>query len=377
MSNPNYHPILLILLVSLNSWAQYPQLSTSPASRAKLTETVNQIYNFQFTKAEATLSELNRTYPDHPVIPLLQAVNSYWQWFPARTDTRLEQRIRDQLSKAANDSGAWLNQQKRRNAKNNPEALYIYFSAEALLAKLDNFAHAKLASVGHAKNAYPYIHTCIDLQQQYPDFLLVAGLYDYYREEYPQIHPFYKPLVWFMKPGDKQRGIAQLTSASRQSLFSRAEAGYYLAHVLADFEQKPALAIAPLQDLLKVYPDNHYLRAKLAEVTLSANRPAQALPYIKALLVDSLPAYRLFGKLDQARYWLLTGHLAEAQVGALAILAANPKDETLLAFGNQVLAQVCKQRGQKEQARAYYQKVIDGSEYPILRDEAEEYLKNN
>jgi hypothetical protein len=367
---------MLFLPGSVSVQAQYATLTAQPPSRQLVAQCVDHIYNFEFGPADDSLLQLSRQAPGHPVVSLLRAVNNYWRWFPARTNARLEAAIRQQLVESSKASGAWLKKLKQGDASR-PEAMYTYFSSEALLAKMDNLAQAKLASVGHAKNAYPYIRQCADHQAEYPDFKLVAGLYNYYREEYPQIHPFYKTLVWFMRSGNKEEGIRQLKAAARESLFSKAEAGFYLVHLLADYEKRPAEALPTLQSLLKEYPDNLYLRAKMADVLLSAGRPADAKPYIQSLLTTTLPGYRVFGQLHQARYDLLTGQLAPAQAGASALLRTNTKDELLLAYATQVLAQVARQRGQKEAARTYYKKVLDMAEYPLLRDEAEAYLGAN
>lgn len=374
---PLFNRLLLIILFifsTLTTSAQYAELSGNPASRAQLTTAVEQIYNFQPTTADATLAALGRTNPDHPVIELLQAVNLYWQWFPARTNKTQEQRIRALLQIASKASEKWMAASK---GNQNPEAMYAYFSAQALLAKLDNFAHANFGAAGHAKNAYPYIKRCNDYQQQYPDFYMVSGLYNYLREKYPEIHPFYKTVVWVMRSGNKELGLKQLGVAAQQSLFSKAEAGFYLGHILLDYEKKPLAALPILQQTAQMYPNNLYMNAKYADALLAADRPAQALPIIARLRASSDATYRLFGQLYQARYDLLAGKLTEAQTGATAVLRANPTDETLLAWANVVLARISQRQGQTKPARAYYKTAIDLSEYPLLRDEANAYLDSH
>lgn len=147
--------------------------------------------------------------------------------------------------------------------------------------------------------------------------------------------------------------------------------------MLTDYEKRPAEALPTLQSLLAQYPNNLYLRAKLIDVLLSAGRSAHAKLHMQPLLITTIPGYGGFGKLLQARYDLLTGQLAPAQAEASALLLAKPKDELLLAYANQVLAQVARQRGQTETARTYYKKVLDIAEYPLLRDEADAYLLAN
>lgn len=366
--------ITLFIFNALSASAQYAELSVNAGSRAQLSKAVEQIYNFQPAAADATLNTLSRANSNHPVIDLVRAVNLYWQWFPARTSKAQEQRIRALLNSTSKASEKWLAGSK---GNKNPEAMYAYFSAEALLAKLDNFAHANFGAAGHAKNAYPYIKRCTDYQQQYPDFYMVSGLYNYYREEYPEIHPFYKTVAWVMKHGDKSLGLKQLGMAAQQSLFSKAEAGFYLGHLLLDYEKKPLAALPILQKTAQMYPDNLFLNAKYADALLVANQPARTLPIIDRLQASSDPVYWLFGQLYQARYDLQAGKLSEAQTGAAAVLRANPTDETLLAWANVVLARISHRQGQTKQARAYYKKAIDLSEYPLLRDEANAYLDSH
>ena len=106
-------------------------------------------------------------HPTHPVVRLLSATNKYWRWYPARTDRQLEEQIRSLLVDASNNASKWIS----GSGKDVPEAMFVYFSAEALLARMDNFQHATMSSVGHAKNAYPYIMKSFELQKTYPDFL--------------------------------------------------------------------------------------------------------------------------------------------------------------------------------------------------------------
>jgi tetratricopeptide (TPR) repeat protein len=189
--------------------------------------------------------------------------------------------------------------------------------------------------------------------------------------------PFYKTVVWLMKSGNKELGIKQLGMAAQQSLFSKAESGFYLGHILLDYEKKPQAALPVLQKTAATYPDNLFLNAKYADALLVANRPAQALPIIDRLQASIDPVYRLFGQLYQARYDLQVGKLTEAQSGATAVLKVNPTDETLLAWANVVLARISHRQGQTNQARTYYKKAIDLSEYPLLRDEANAYLDSH
>jgi len=228
--------------------------------------------------------------------------------------------------------------------------------------------------VGYAKNAYSYLQKGRVYRQQYPDFSLSSGLYDYYREEYPELHPVYKPLVWFMQSGDKQNGLAQLVVASRQSLFSQVEATLYLTHILADYENRASDALPYLAQLAKLYPNNPFFVARYAEVLLQAGRLEQATPLIDSLVASRLPFYQQVGQLLKARLKLAQGALIEADALAQRVLQKPPKDEAYQAWAYTVLARVAAQTNQPKQARVFYKKVLDLAEYPILSSEAKHYL---
>ena len=365
--------LLFLLITTINAQANYTVISSSVIGRKAISDCVDQIYKFNFMKAESLTKQLAQQYPAHPAVSLLSATNKYWQWYPARGNKQLEEQIRGLLNEASNNSSKWLD----GSGRDVPEAMFVYFSAEALLARMDNFQHATMASVGHAKNAYPYIKKSFDLQKTYPDFLLVAGLFNYYREEYVQIKPFYKTFVWFMQDGDKTEGLKQLKMASQTSMFCKAEAGIYLAHILTDYEKNPNEALPDLFSLSESYPNNLYIQGKLAEVLLSAGKPAKALVYIQNLMVSNVTGYKDLALANRARYNLLTSNLSQATNDANQILDAKVKDEHLLALAHQVLAAVDSKQGRVSQAKLHYKKVKEFSEYPILTDEADNYIRNH
>lgn len=98
-----------------------------------------------------------------------------------------------------------------------------------------------------------------------------------------------------MRPGDKQKGLDQLTLASQQSLFSRVEATLYLTHILTDYENRASEALPYLAQLARQYPNNPFFFARYAEVLLNARRLAPASALIDSLLVNTQPIYKQIG----------------------------------------------------------------------------------
>lgn len=369
----------LLLLISSHTLAQYPMINSNPAARALVTTGLDQVYDNHFPEAEATFIQLAKLAPNHPSLDLLRGVSLYYQWFPARTDVNLLQRCRQQLELAAKKADDWLNTQKKTEGANSgptarsvtvqPEAMFLYFTAEAMLAKISHLEHEPFVAIRHAKNAYPYIQKGKMFKQQYPDFYLSTGLYNFYREVYPEIHPFYKTVAWIMTSGDKKLGMTQLQTATQKALFVRTEAILYLTHLLTDYENKPADALPPLAHLVISYPGNPYWRYKYAEALLNAHQLV-AIPHeISQLMGSTEVVYQQMGTLLKARYALEKGQRSAAQNLANEVISSSVRDEPVRAYAYLVLARIARLQGQEKQARQYYKQMLEFAEYPVLRNE--------
>lgn len=350
--------------------AQYTLISNNSGAQTLLAKGLDQVYDNQFSAAEATFVQLEKLAPKHPAVDLLRGVNLYYQWFPARTDVNLLQRCIQQLEVAAKRADDWQKALKRTNGADKPEAMFLYFTAEAMLAKICHYEHEPFAAIGHAKNAYPYIQKGKDFQQTYPDFYLSTGLYNFYREVYPKIHPFYKTVAWVMVSGDKKLGMTQLQLATKQALFVRTEAILYLTHLLTDYENKPADALPYLAHLVITYPNNPYWRYKYAEALLNAHQ-FESIPHeISQLMTTKKVVYQQMGTLLKARYALEKGQRSTAQTLAEEVIRSSVRDESVRAYAYLVLARIASLQGQEKQASQYYKKMLAFAEYPVLRNEA-------
>ena len=350
--------------------AQSVGIGPMAAQQTLVRQTLQAIYNNNPDQADGLINRLDMQTAHHPAVDLLRAVRLHWQWFPARTDDRLRGQLVSLLEKTADETQTQLDKRP-----DDPELIFTYFTTEAMLTRMAYFDHQTLKSVGYAKKAYSYLQKGRAYRQQYPDFSLSSGLYDYYREEYPELHPVYKPLVWFMRSGDKQNGLAQLGIASKQSLFSQVEATLYLTHILADYENRASEALPYLAQLTKQYPNNPFFVVRYAEVLLHAGRLTQAIPLIDSVLAIRQPFYQQIGRLLMARLKLAQGALTEADTLAQTALQKQPKDEAYQAWAYAVRARVAARTNQPQQARLLYKKVLDLAEYPILSTEAKQYLK--
>jgi tetratricopeptide (TPR) repeat protein len=106
---------------------------------------------------------------------------------------------------------------------------------------------------------------------QNPELLFADGLYHYYVDYVPEAYPALKAVMWMMD-GDKQQGLEELRQASRQSLFVRSEATYFLANILLNYEREPTEALHHAYKLTRQFPDNPYYDRLLVRTLISARR---------------------------------------------------------------------------------------------------------
>ena len=64
-----------------------------------------------------------------------------------------------------------------------------------------------------AASTYQCIRRSFDFTSLYSDFYFFTGVYNYYREAYPEAHPVYKTLAFLFPKGSKIKGLQDLQIA--------------------------------------------------------------------------------------------------------------------------------------------------------------------
>ena len=101
----------------------------------------------------------------------------------------------------------------------------------------------------YLKRSFAYTSSCTDLYY-------FTGVYRYYREAYPRIHPVYKPLALLFPPGDMEAGLKELQKAATGSIVLSAEAYSMLAWIYMGFENKFSESLHYSKTLYEKYPGN-------------------------------------------------------------------------------------------------------------------------
>jgi hypothetical protein len=107
-----------------------------------------------------------------------------------------------------------------------------------------------------AASTYQCIRRSFDFTANYSDFYFFTGVYNYYREAYPEAHPVYKTLAFLFPKGSKVKGLADLKTVARSSILLKAESYSFLTQIFLSFESNFQQATFYSKSLHSIYPDN-------------------------------------------------------------------------------------------------------------------------
>lgn len=366
---------LLLLSVFLFQLTPSPaQLQTDPAGQQLVVQAMERIYNHEFAEAQPLVVRLRARYPQHPVIPLLQAVQVYWQNLPL-----------SEHPAAAKQYTALLNQCLGRGEKlldaggREAEASFFLLAAHGYLAMQQSDAGEFLKAVSEARRAYGFLKKGFGWTDEYPEYLFTTGLYNYYRVQYPENHPIVKPVMFFFSGGNKKLGLQQMEAGFRQGSFSRYESAHYLLYVLLKHENQPGRALAYTSALHGKFPNNPLFLARHAEALALTGRYAEAEPLVERLLPLKGQVYPTAGT---ALGGLIREKRDKNDAAATALYQRALKapegerhSQDYLGMAWLGLGRIALRAGNRSRARECFQKALKVAEYDATLAEARKWLK--
>ena len=369
---------LIIPLLVLNTMPGLAQkkLLEEKSALAIVEKGLFHIYNTDQRKAEQLIHLVEELVPNHPVGPMMRALNTNWSSNPLETDSEAYRKLIGYLQLALDRTKIYL--------KRDPDDLESIFFAMAIYGWLAQFydedGHT-FKALSAAKNAYHYMKSGFDLLEENPEFYFSTGLYNYYRVVYPEVRPVYKPFVWFFREGDKELGLEQLKYASNHALFTKAEASMYLAHIYLRYENQPGAAVRYSQQLVDQFPGNILFKVNHAESLLANGKYNQALPLIKPLLTQQKEFYKMSGEVFYGMYCEMhLSNLLNARKWYLKALNTGenmgPRADNKKSMAYAGLARIADANGDYEGARKYYKEAIKLAQYNKTKEEARQYLRN-
>jgi hypothetical protein len=260
---------------------------------------VDYIYNLQFTQAREVYNKIITRYPEHPMNYVYRGLMTYWENYPLIPSSPPHESFESDMRHAI----------KLCEEKSHPDdaAEYLLVNTGARGMLLLYFADNGLSMdvISLASGTYQHIKQSFNYTSVYPDFYFFTGLYNYYREAYPEAHPVYKPLAFLFAKGDKVKGLKELQIASKNAIVLKAEAYTFLAGIYISFENNFQQAYQYSKALHEVYPRNTQYMAVYIKNLLLVKDYNEAENIISSVRTKSSNAY------FQAQLSILNGILYE------------------------------------------------------------------
>jgi len=256
--------LILIGLVScLNISSLQGQILKDSSSIKLIKRGIDFVYNFDFTNADKVSSELGRLYPGHPVNFLFRGMMTYWKNYPLVTTSPARESFEADLHKSIELCD------KYKDPATEAEILLVNLCARGLLLLYytDNDLSFEVFPI--ATSTYQCIRRSFAFTSLYSDFYFFTGIYNYFREAYPQAHPVYKTLAFLFPKGSKVKGLEDLGIVARNSIIMKAESYTFLTEIFLSYENNYPQASFYSKSLHKIYPENPaYLGAYIKNLLL-------------------------------------------------------------------------------------------------------------
>lgn len=209
------------------------------------------LYNMQFEDARSIFEQASQHFPEHPVGPFLEAVNTWWMIQLDHPDLTYDARFNALIDEVLQRSNALL-----KKDKHDQEAKYLKSAALGLRAQFRTRRQSWLGAASDGKDSFDYIEELVEENPDNDDFYYGLGLYDYYFPLALERYPILKPILIIYPEGNKERGIARLERVMRSGRFGRVEAAFALAKIFLLYEKNPARALGFVTWLRTEFPDN-------------------------------------------------------------------------------------------------------------------------
>jgi tetratricopeptide (TPR) repeat protein len=219
------------------------------------------------------------------------------------------------------------------------------------------------------------------------DVLLGAGMYNYYADVIPQEYPFLKPVLLFIPPGDKKKGIEQLKLASQKGRYAATEAAYFLMQLYFYYEKDYAQAFEVGQRLHDRYPNNVLFHKFLGRCSVLMNNWQLSQQVFSDIVARAQKGQRGYNAVAEreAEYYLgqydlnlkrlddALRHLYRCDELSRTLDRSGPSG--FMVMSNIRIGNVFDIQGKRDVAVRQYQKVASWKDYKGSVATAEQFMK--
>jgi len=369
-----FYLFLLFFFTSSFFLSSQAQILQDEQAKKLSTQILDNIYNQNFAQAKLLITQLEKKYAKHPVVPFLKAYSLSWEYLPLEKSIPQYTYYNQYLQLAAKYA------KNRVDANDNDlEGNYFLMMINGLLAQQEAEGGDFMQSVGYGKKSYSYMKKGFGEEKNYTDFHFSSGLFKYYAVQYPETHPIAKPFMVFFPGGDKQKGIWHFQQAAQYSQFSKVESKIYLAIIYSKYEQNFMQYLNYSQQLINQYPQNPFFWTRYCEALILVGRYAEAEIYLAKFQNRSgnmyQSAYNLFKGMIQEKYYK---NDAKAKEFYQKVIRAGKYDQRYTidyyAFAYVGLGRIADRAKDDKTAKNYYKEAKKIAQYESVRAEVDKYL---
>ncbi len=353
----------LLFLYFISTSVLDGQILNDTASVSLLKKGVDDIYNLRFDKAREVEQQLNHSLPGHPVIYLLNGMITYWENYPLIPSSPPSVLYESDMRNCIRIC------EETHNDLDYAEYLMSNLGARGML--LMYYADNNLSEnvIPLAKSTYHYLRQSFDYTSVFSDFYFFTGLYNYYREAYPNAHPIYKMVAFLFPKGDVTRGLNELQTAAQNSIMLRAESLFFLSLIYTNFENNYEEAYISSKSLYELYPANlqyltGYVKSLLlvkkyneAEALIRSSKTVMGNSYFQAQLSI------LNGILQEKEYHNNTEAKKLYNKGIADISGFGYYGNEFAAYAYFGLSRIFDSEGDKRNRKMYRKRALDLTDY--------------
>jgi len=341
----------------------------------RMNHTLDFIYNFEFEAAYEEIDSLENKLGNHPAIHFLRSMILYWRDRPFKVDSDLYKEYLKELEMAIELALPFQDDERLRE-----EGEFYILAGYGLLTDFYSEAGYRMKAVGSAKKAYNSLKEGFDLKEKFPDFYFSTGVYNYYREKYPELHPFYKTFLWIFVDGDMEKGLEQIKIAAEKGIFTQREALIYLFHLYLRYENKPIEALPYTKILTERFPGNFRFKCLYIEAMIYNQNDSIPEEMLQSLINHKDIIYQLAGNIFIGLITEQQNNIAQSQYYLRIALelyeSMNKEYSHYLSLIYTGMARVALRKNELDNAKKYYKLALKSNPFVPVMEEANDFIKS-
>ena len=351
-----------------------------PFVRQQAKQGLDLLYDMQFAEAGRLFDQIDRRYPQHPIGPFLQALNTWWKILLDFSDTSHDAAFNASMEEVIDRSDRIL-----KRDEENFDAMFFKGAALGFRGRLRSNRREWFGAATDGKRAMDYVLGVAKKDPSNHDYIFGKGLYDYYAAVIPERYPFAKAITTFLPKGDRLRGLQELERTASQGYYIQTEAAYFLLQIYYLFEKDFDKSVEYASWLRQRHPRNSFFHAIEGRIYARWGYWRKA----ETIFTDVLNRYKQdqagynAATAEQALYYLARARMASSQhqeaVSFLlqleALSSRTPEDTYFKVMGRLRQGMAYDALGQRSLAEDRYRQVLAMKEWGSSRDQAKKYLK--